>query len=191
LQYDRIQCYHSDDMTTPSETPIAPDNVGDEGEPKKPQRKTHQAFRRETAAHTASKFLVSYARKTTRRPPESIEQLEYTKRGEKRRDYGKYRVDVTEEIYWKIKKEAVKRGLRDRDIIDLSLRHARMSIHDIDRNASASAMKCTPNERGKGPGYRAAELCRMGASIDEAARKENVSPASVVRALKNGGQRIG
>ena len=156
------------------------------------KRSPRPAFRRGTAAQSAERFLASYARKLTRRPPESPELLtRYTPSGKKRREHGKFRIVVTNETYWKIQKEAVRRGIEDRDVVDLAVRDMLPTATNVTPDASAPAARIAPNRRGEGPSYRAAESCRAGTPVEQAAAREGVSVASVIRAIRFNGSRVG
>ncbi len=157
----------------------------------------------ETSAHTAAKFLAMRER-GTRRPPESAEFLgepSYKRGGQlEYQDRGVVQVEIQEATYAKIRAEAKRRGIRIRSVLELALRSVPWtSDRQIEARTTTSSSPATstdatrraPNQRGVGPSYRAADLCRDGMLIEEAAAREGVSVASVRRAIQFRGSRVG
>ena len=177
--------------TTPTTTPPAHGRGG--------QRGPRHRFA-ETSAQTAAKFLVMRQRNTWR-PPESEEFLgdpSYKRGGQRKHpDRGVVSVELTEETYLRLRSEARRRRIRIGSALELALRSVPW-IEDGRFKARAAATETPnvatprpPNRRGVGPSYRAAELYRRGMSVDEAAAREGVTAASVIRAIRFNGSRVG
>jgi hypothetical protein len=153
--------------------------------------------RGDTSARSAARFLA-LREADAYRPPDSAEFLASSD--------VHHRIPVTEESCRRIRAEAKRRGIRDAEVLEDLLRPVLAAIpisadaalaDDVRRPRRSGPWsrppraRRAPNRRGEGASYRAAELCRQGMSLEEAAAREQVAENSVIRVIRFGKSRVG